>query len=143
MDFAPETLFFVIFAAIVGYFAYQVIRHGGFKAAMFGARIEHTVGEVIGEKKGPMNVALKVHALRRNESERLIGIELVAKKLRQLPNDAYNPFRQPSPAAGISSPECNTRALSHITARSTRTRADVLPSARAAGRAPVTGNVRL
>jgi hypothetical protein len=79
MDFAPETLFFVIFTAVVGYFGYRMLRHGGFKAAMFGARIEHTVGEVPGEKQGPMSVALKVHALRRDNSEKLIGIELVAK----------------------------------------------------------------
>ena len=79
MDFAPETLFFVVFAAIIAYFGYRMIRHGGFKAAMFGARIERTLGEVPGEKQGPMNIALKVHALRRNDSERLIGIELVTK----------------------------------------------------------------
>ena len=79
MDFEPEALFFVVFAAIVGYFAYRIIRHGGFKAAMFGARIEQTVGEVPGENQGPMRIALKVHALRRDDSEKLIGIELVAK----------------------------------------------------------------
>jgi hypothetical protein len=81
MDFAPETLFFVVFAAIVVYGGYRVMRHGGFKAAMFGARIEHTVGEVAGERQGSMNVALKVHALRRDDSEKLVGIELVAKSI--------------------------------------------------------------
>lgn len=79
MDFAPEALFFVVFAAVLGYFGYRMLRHGGFRGAMFGARIEQTVGEVTGEKQGPMNVALKVHALRRDDSEKLIGIELVAK----------------------------------------------------------------
>ena len=79
MDFAPETLFYVAVAAVVGVFGYRMLRHGGFKAAMFGARIEHTVGEVPGERQGGTSVALKVHALRRENSERLIGIEFVAK----------------------------------------------------------------
>ena len=79
MDNAFETLFFVVFFAIVGYFVYRMIRHGGFKAAMFGARIDRTVGEVNGEKQGPMSIALKVHILRREAAEKLIGVELVAK----------------------------------------------------------------
>jgi len=79
MDFAPETLFFVVVAAIVAYFGYRMVRHGGFKAAMFGARIYRTVGEVSAEKQGPMRIALKVHVLQRDPSEKLIGIELVAK----------------------------------------------------------------
>ncbi len=79
MDDAIETLFFVVFFAIAGYFVYRMIQHGGFKAAMFGARIDRTIGEVSGEKQGPMGIALKVHVLRRDPSEKLIGIELVAK----------------------------------------------------------------
>ena len=79
MDDAFETLFFVVFFAIVGYFVYRMIRHGGFKAAMFGARIDRTVGEVSGEKQGPMGIALKVHILRRDAAEKLVGVEFVAK----------------------------------------------------------------
>jgi hypothetical protein len=79
MDFGPGTLFFVVFAAVIGYFVYRMLQHGGFKAAMFGARIESTVGEVTGERQFDMNVAVKVHALRRDDSEKLVGIELVAK----------------------------------------------------------------
>jgi hypothetical protein len=80
MHFAPGTLlFFAIFAAVGGYLAYRPLRHGGFKAAMFGARIERTVCEVPGESQGIMSVVLKVHALRRDNSEKLIGIEFVAK----------------------------------------------------------------
>ena len=79
MDFSPETLFFLFFAVIAGFIGYRIIRHGGFRAAMFGARIEHTVGEVSGERQGSMGIALKVHALRRDNSELLVGIELVAK----------------------------------------------------------------
>lgn len=39
MDHALETLFFIILAAVVAFFLYRMIRHGGFKAAMFGASL--------------------------------------------------------------------------------------------------------
>jgi len=79
MDLGFEVLFFAVFAAVIGFFVYRMFRHGGFKAAMFGARIERTVGEVIGEKQGPVAVALKVHILRREAAEKLVGVEFVAK----------------------------------------------------------------
>src|SRR5262245_55983824 len=80
MDFAlGPVFFFAVFAVVVGYFAYRMVRHGGLKGAMFGARIERTVGEVPGERQAGMRVALKVHALSRDNSENLVGIELVAK----------------------------------------------------------------
>jgi hypothetical protein len=79
MDLGFEVLFFAIFAAVIGFFAYRMIRHGGFKAAMFGARIDRTVGEVSGERQGPVGVALKVHILRREAAEKLVGVEFIAK----------------------------------------------------------------
>jgi hypothetical protein len=79
MDVAPGTLFFVILALVVGYFGYRMLQHGGLEGAMFGARIERTVGQVSGERRAAISVALKVHTLRRDNSEKLIGIELVAK----------------------------------------------------------------
>ena len=79
MDHAIETLFYVTFAAVVGFFAYRVVRYGGFKAAMFGAQVERTVGEVSGEKQGSLGITLKVHILRRDPGEKLVGMELVAK----------------------------------------------------------------
>jgi hypothetical protein len=79
MDLGFEVLFFAIFASVIGFFAYRMIRHGGFKAAMFGARIDRTVGEVSGEKQGPVGVALKVHILRREAAEKLVGVEFIAK----------------------------------------------------------------
>jgi hypothetical protein len=75
----PTVLFFSALAAIVLFFGYNILRHGGLKAAMFGARIERTVGEVGGQKQGPVGVALKVHVLHREPKEKLIGIELTAK----------------------------------------------------------------
>lgn len=79
MENIPQTLFFILFAGIVGYFAYRMFRFGGIKAAMFGARIDRTVGEVAGERQGPVGVALKVHVLRREPAEKLIGVEFTAK----------------------------------------------------------------
>jgi hypothetical protein len=79
MDYAVETLFYALCVAIAGYFVYRMIRHGGFKAAMFGAHIDRTVGEVTGENKGSLSVTLKVHVLRRDPGEKLVGVELVAK----------------------------------------------------------------
>jgi hypothetical protein len=58
MDLGPGTLFFLVFAAVVGYFVYRVLRHGGFRGAMFGARIEDTVGEVRVERQGPVRNSL-------------------------------------------------------------------------------------
>jgi hypothetical protein len=79
MDVGSGTLFLVILAVVVGYFGYRILQHGGLKGAMFGARIERTVGQVSGERRTAINVALKVHTLRRDNSEKLIGIEFVAK----------------------------------------------------------------
>lgn len=79
MNNIPQTLFFILFAGIVGLFAYRMLRFGGIKAAMFGARIDRTVGEVAGEKQGPVGVVLKVHVLRREPAEKLVGVEFTAK----------------------------------------------------------------
>lgn len=79
MMLSPETLFFGLFVAVLFYLGYRMTRFGGFRGAMFGARIERTVGEVRGRSMGVMNVTLKVHALRRDEAEKRVGLEVVAK----------------------------------------------------------------
>jgi hypothetical protein len=55
-----------------------MFRFGGLKDANFGAPIQRTVGEVNAEKEGPVGVALKVHILRLEPSEELIGMALTA-----------------------------------------------------------------
>lgn len=115
MDFGFDALFFAVFAAVIGFFAYRMVRHGGLKAAMFGARIDRTVGEVNGEKQGPVGVTLKVHVLRRDAEERLVGVEFVAKSFattsdhdstqqavpqglqRDMLNLLFKPFLHPEP----------------------------------------------
>ena len=92
MENILQTLFFILFAGIVGSFAYQMFRFGGIKAAMFGARIDHTVGEVAGERRWPVGAALKVHVLRRETAEKLNWRGVHSKKLYELRNDAYYPI---------------------------------------------------
>jgi hypothetical protein len=72
-------LFFAMFALVVGSFIYKSVRHGGLKGAMFGAKIERTIGQVdcSGIKFGSMS--LKVHALSGDSPGKVIGIEMVAK----------------------------------------------------------------
>lgn len=77
-DILP-VVFLVALVGVIGFFVYRMFRFGGLKGAMFGAGVERTVGQVSGEKQGPVGVALKVHILRREPSEKLIGMELTAK----------------------------------------------------------------
>jgi len=73
--------FFVVFALVIGSFIYKIFKHGGFKAAMFGAPIERTVGEVHGSGVKFMNIAVKVHTLGGDSTEKAIGLEFVAKSI--------------------------------------------------------------
>lgn len=75
-------VFIAVAMLVVCFFFYRMIRHGGFKAAMFGARIDRTVGEVAGEKQGGLvSVTVRVHILRREPAEKLVGIEFLAKSV--------------------------------------------------------------
>ena len=72
-------LFLVLFGATVLYFAYKIVRHGGWRGAVFGANVDRTVGEINVENRGPVSTVLRVHLLRRTSTERLVGIELAMK----------------------------------------------------------------
>lgn len=78
MEFKFEYLFFGVFAVIAGSFIIKMIKHGGFKAAMFGAGIKNTVGEVSGNGPKLMNLSLKVHELD-GSPDKAVGLEFVAK----------------------------------------------------------------
>lgn len=80
-DDAFPFLFFLVFAAVAGSFVFKIIKHGGLKAAMFGAPIERTIGEVEGGGTRLMTVAVKVHKLDGDSPEKAIGLEFVAKSL--------------------------------------------------------------
>ncbi len=74
-----ELVFFAIFFGIIAYFGYSTIRHGGFKGAMFGAKILSSVGEVSSTKRGLMSQKLKVHILDDDDpAGRSVGLELTS-----------------------------------------------------------------
>lgn len=80
MEFNFQYIFFAVVALVAGSFLFKIIKHGGFKAAMFGAGIQNTVGEVTGNGPKLMNLSLKVHELD-EAPEKAIGLELVAKSV--------------------------------------------------------------
>ena len=75
-----DILFWVFFATITLFILFRVVKFRGFKAALFGASIQRTVGQV----NGPGNsfspsTTLKIHILSGGQPDRTVGIELVAK----------------------------------------------------------------
>ena len=79
MEFILETIIYIIIALIIGSFIFKIIKHGGFKAAMFDAKIKRTVGEVSGTGSKLVKITLKVHELEGNSPEKAVGLELFAK----------------------------------------------------------------
>ena len=81
MNFESISPFLVVavFALVLGSFVFKIFKHGGLKAAIFGAPIERTVGEVKGGGVKFMSIAVKVHTLGGGSSEKAIGLEFVAK----------------------------------------------------------------
>jgi hypothetical protein len=74
-----EYIFFGLFFSFVAYFGYSMIRHGGLRGALFGAKVLRTVGEVSSSKRGLMSQKLKVHILDAESSvEGAVGIELTS-----------------------------------------------------------------
>jgi hypothetical protein len=74
-----EWIFFALFFGVIAYFIYSIIRHRGFKGAMFGAEVLSSVGAVSSPKRGLMSQKLKVHILGgENPAERSVGLELTS-----------------------------------------------------------------
>ena len=74
-------LMIIVFAGVVISFVYKMFKYKGFKAAMFGAPITRTVGEVAGLDSSIIKSAVKVHILGGVPSEHAIGVELIAKSI--------------------------------------------------------------
>jgi len=73
-------IFIAFFALVVGSFAYKIFKNGGFKAAMFGAPIRRTEGEVEGTSSSRiMSVTVRVHVLGGDSPDKKVGLEFVAK----------------------------------------------------------------
>jgi hypothetical protein len=76
----PEQIALAAFTAVAAFFVHRIVRYGGLRGAMFGRRVLETLGEVHGARQGPVAVKLKIHVLGdRNDAERAVGLELVAK----------------------------------------------------------------
>lgn len=72
-----EVIFFALFGSVIAYFIYSIIRHRGFKGAMFGAAVLSSVGEVASVKRGFMSQKLKVHILGgESPTDISVGLEL-------------------------------------------------------------------
>lgn len=70
--------FFAMFALVAGSIVFRFVKFGGIRAAMFGARIERTVGEATGSSGRIMKNVIRVHVLG-GGPERTVGLELVAR----------------------------------------------------------------
>ena len=74
----PSLIFLVFFAAIAGYLVLRFVKSGGVKAAMFGARIERTVGEAAGSGGRIIKSKVRVHVLD-GGPDKAVGLEFMAK----------------------------------------------------------------
>ena len=80
MDSLFNVVFWLMIAGFLGAFAYRFLKYKGFKGAMFGGEIVHTIGEVEGKRQFGGRPVLKVHVLRSPESaDAEVGLEFVAK----------------------------------------------------------------
>jgi hypothetical protein len=74
---------FILFAFIaftIGSFIFKIFKNGGFKAAMFGAPIERTVGEATATNSSRiMSAVVRVHVLGGQSTDKAVGLEFVAK----------------------------------------------------------------
>jgi hypothetical protein len=74
-----EILIFILLGAAAAFFIYLIVRHGGFKGALFGAKISSSIGEVAGATRGLGSQKLKVHVLDANDpAAPRVGIELTS-----------------------------------------------------------------
>src|SRR5262249_38076441 len=78
MDDPGNLVFFAVIGAIAVYFAFRFFKFGGFKGAMFGARIERTVGEAEGSSGNLTTTLVRVHVLG-GGPDKAVGLEFVTK----------------------------------------------------------------
>jgi len=81
MDEWVGKIFWILFVGFGFFFLFRIIRYGGFKAAIFGAKIERTLGEVQAQSVAGVSTTVKVHVLSSESKDRTVGIELVAKSI--------------------------------------------------------------
>jgi hypothetical protein len=73
----PGYLIAFVLLLIPGYLIYRIRKYGGFKGALFGARVRETIGEAVGPVGHIATSRIKVYALD-GAPERAVGVELYA-----------------------------------------------------------------
>jgi len=70
--------FAIVFAAILAVWIYKLVAHGGFRGAMFGARIRDTVGELDITSSRFMKQKLVIYRLdsERPSNDPAVGLEM-------------------------------------------------------------------
>jgi len=79
MQYLPLLLIAVTIVGLGGYFLLKILKYGGVKAALFGAPIEHTIGEVQAQGLKLMRIILRVHKLSTNDRDKAVALEITAK----------------------------------------------------------------
>jgi hypothetical protein len=73
-------VFFAILALVVVPLVYRWIRYRSFSAAMFGAPIANTLGEITLQESSFHSSVLRVHALGSDtDQQRFVGLQLISK----------------------------------------------------------------
>jgi hypothetical protein len=73
------TIFYVFFGLVAAWMLFKIIKHRGFKGAMFGAVVRELSSEMELESRGIIKTTLKVHVLEPHEADRgpHVGVEIV------------------------------------------------------------------
>ena len=79
MQYLPLLLIAVTIVGLGGYFLLKILKYGGVKAALFGAPIEHTIGEVEAQGLKLMRIILRVHKLSTSDTDKAVALEITAK----------------------------------------------------------------
>jgi len=79
MQYLPLLLIAIAIVGLAGYFLLKIVRYGGVKAAIFGAPIEHTIGEVEAHGLKLMRIVLRVHKLSTSDRDKAVALEITAK----------------------------------------------------------------
>lgn len=79
MQYLPLLLIALTIVGLGGYFLLKILKYGGVKAALFGAPIEHTIGEVEAQGLKLMRIILRVHKLSTSDRDKAVALEITAK----------------------------------------------------------------
>ncbi len=79
VQWSPEYIPLLLIGAVAVFFLWRTVKYGGFKGALFGARIARTVGEVDTTGGRFSRTVLKVHVLEGGAGSKDVGIEVTSR----------------------------------------------------------------